>query len=195
MKVISGSAKGISLEVPVPRSGPVPRPITDRIKESLFSILMWELPSADVLDIFSGSGALGIEALSRGAARAVFVERDRNSAKIINKNLGQTNFFGSGEVVVGDALMAVSRFITSGESFDIIFADPPFPMTEDPGQEVYFVDMWNLLGDGVLKAGGKVVLRCQKGAVIPDMLEVVGSVKKIDEREYGRSVIHIYQRC
>ena len=192
MKVISGSARGIPLKVPEQRKGQQPRPITDRIKESLFSILMWELPSAEVLDLFAGSGALGIEALSRGAGHAVFVEREKRCCNIIKENIASVKFTDCSEVLLSDALLAAQRLVDRQKSFDIIFVDPPFAQTEDSGQAKYFQDMWSLFGEGLLKEEGKVILRCQQEAVVPEALESVASMSKGDERTYNRSVIHFY---
>jgi 16S rRNA (guanine966-N2)-methyltransferase len=122
MRVIAGSAGGIRLAVP--KHGV--RPTMDRIKAAVFSSLGDAVVDARVLDLFAGSGALGIEALSRGAASAIFVENDRQSAKAIEKNLTKTNL--KGRVRLQDVFDFLNRR-SSADKFQIIFADPPYEKT------------------------------------------------------------------
>lgn len=127
-RVITGSAKGIRLAAP----GEGTRPLSDRVKQALFATLESELADAwpvDVLDLFAGSGAGGIEALSRGAARAVFVERDAGAARVIGENLRRTGLVG-GVVVRGDALRYLERPDAAregaGPPFGAVVVDPPY---------------------------------------------------------------------
>jgi 16S rRNA (guanine966-N2)-methyltransferase len=120
MRVISGSAKGHKLQ-PVP--GDTTRPITDRAKEALFSILGDWLEGANVLDLFGGTGGVGIEALSRGAERATFIDRNRRAVQTIQTNLEHCKLAESARVEVGDSFTFLSRY--RGEPFDIIFIAPP----------------------------------------------------------------------
>jgi len=120
MRVIAGSAKGTPL-ASVP--GESTRPITDRVKEALFDILDGLVVGARVLDMFAGTGAVGIEALSRGARKAVFVERDRRALATIRRNLAATRLADRAEVVAGDAFAYVSR--PPDEPFDLIYIAPP----------------------------------------------------------------------
>lgn len=121
MRIISGLAKGKGLEVP---KGEV-RPTTDRVREALFSILSDRVEGADVLDLFAGSGALGLEALSRGAKSAKFVDAARHSTFVIDKNLKCTGLKG-GHVFLSDALKYVARESRGFSRFDLIFVDPPY---------------------------------------------------------------------
>ena len=119
MRVIAGEAKGRMLLAP---KGTGTRPATDRIRETLFQILEPDLGDARVLDLFAGAGTMGIEALSRGAAECVFVERDRTLARMLRENLSrlkQENF----RLIEGDALGALAA---TAQAFDIVFLDPPF---------------------------------------------------------------------
>ena len=119
-RVIAGSAKGIRLRAP--DSGT--RPLADRVKQTLFAILEPDLPGARVLDLFAGSGAAGIEALSRGAAEAIFVEKDPSAAAVIEANLAATHL-GPARVVRADAM----RWLDGGPyggAFDIVIVDPPY---------------------------------------------------------------------
>ena len=121
MRVIAGQAKGRTLVVP--RGGGT-RSATDRIRETLFAIVEAELNGARVLDLFAGAGTLGIEALSRGAAHATFVERGAEAIKALRRNLATTNFDARSEVVAANVI----AYLDSGPRgpFDVVFCDPPF---------------------------------------------------------------------
>src|SRR6476620_6741544 len=123
-RVIAGSARGIRLAAP----GEGTRPLTDRVKQTLFAILGPDLPGANVLDLFAGSGAAGIEALSRGAAHAVFIERERAAAAVIANNLARTRLAGDRARVVRADAVAWLRTppATAANLFDIVIADPPY---------------------------------------------------------------------
>jgi 16S rRNA (guanine(966)-N(2))-methyltransferase RsmD len=122
MRVIAGAARGVPLRAPRDRTT---RPVTDRVKETLFGILGERVPGARVLDLYAGSGALGIEALSRGAAHATFVERGREALAAIRHNLERTGLTGEASVHGGD----VARYLASVPAeapFDLAFLDPPY---------------------------------------------------------------------
>jgi 16S rRNA (guanine966-N2)-methyltransferase len=121
MRVIAGEAKGRTLVVP--RGGGT-RSATDRIRETLFAIVEPELEGARVLDLFAGAGTLGIEALSRGAAHATFVERAAEAVKALRRNLDATGFAGRAEVVVANVIAYLDA--RPRGPFDIVFCDPPF---------------------------------------------------------------------
>lgn len=123
MRVIAGTAKGRRLKPP---RGARTRPTTDRVKEALFSSLQPELAGASVLDLFAGSGALGIEALSRGAATATFVERHDATARLIDENLALTGLTTRATVVVADAVDALRH--PPNAPFDVVLADPPYDL-------------------------------------------------------------------
>ena len=122
MRVIAGTARRLQL---ITLPGEETRPTTDRIKETLFNILAPEVPGARFLDLFAGSGGIGIEALSRGARRAVFVEHNRKAAECIRKNLETTHFTDAASLMVTDADRAI-RMLEGKEKFDIVFMDPPY---------------------------------------------------------------------
>ena len=121
MRVIAGVARGVPLGVPRDRGT---RPITDRVKETLFGILGGRVLEARVLDLYAGSGAIGIEALSRGAAQATFVERARDAVAIIHANLERTGLAGAASVHAE----SVERFLARGrkDRYDIVVLDPPY---------------------------------------------------------------------
>ncbi len=122
MRVIAGTARSLPLKT-VRGSGT--RPTTDRIKETLFNIIAPEIPGCRFLDLFSGTGAIGIEALSRGAACAAFVEQDRNALQIIRQNLNFTHLTEHARVIAGDVIRTVVS-MDGEKSFDVIFMDPPY---------------------------------------------------------------------
>ena len=162
MRIVAGSAKGVRL-APVPRGV---RPVSDMAREGLFSSLGSSVAGARVLDLYAGSGALGIEALSRGARTSVFVERDRAALRTIRDNLRRTRL-GERAVVLGmDARAFVTRDDKNGAPFDLVLADPPYDMA---GPELEGV--LTSLGRGWLGAAGwTVALTRRKGSstlVIP----------------------------
>lgn len=122
MRVIAGKAKRLQLKAPV---GMETRPTTDRIKETLFNMIQDELYDINFLDLFSGSGAIGIEALSRGARKAVFVEQDKKAVHVIKQNLLFTHLDQQAEVLNSTALFAL-QLLQGKEKFDIVFMDPPY---------------------------------------------------------------------
>ncbi len=123
MRVISGTARGLKLLSPKDNSI---RPTTDRIKESLFNILAPYLQDISFLDLFSGSGAIGIEALSRGAKNAVFIDSSNESYKIINQNLQKAKFLQKAIVYNEKCNTALKKLSALNSRFDIIFMDPPY---------------------------------------------------------------------
>lgn len=148
MRVISGSARGLRLKAP---EGLNTRPTLDRIKESLFNILAMDLPEADFLDVFSGSGGIGIEALSRGANSAVFVDESKQSVEIIKENLQFTRLGDRALVLNLDFKTAINRLKNEGKSFDIIFMDPPYNkgFVQEALEEIY--------RSGLLNADGFII--------------------------------------
>lgn len=122
MRVIAGKARRLPLKT---LPGPDTRPTTDRIKETLFNILQPELPDCRFLDLYSGSGAIGIEALSRGASYAVFVEKNPRACACIRENLAFTKLVEDGKLLTMDVLQAL-RSLEGQEAFDCIFMDPPY---------------------------------------------------------------------
>jgi 16S rRNA (guanine966-N2)-methyltransferase len=160
MRVIAGSAGGIRLSVP--KSGV--RPTMDRVKAAIFSSLGDATTGARVLDLFAGSGALGIEALSRGARSVLFVEEDRQSASIIEKNLAKTKFEGC---IRQKSVFDFLRSASGTEKFQIIFADPPYEKTKSgerfTGKLLISKNLWELLAPG-----GVFVLEKHPGEALPE---------------------------
>ena len=161
MRVIAGSAGGLPLVAP--KTGV--RPTMDRVKAAIFSSLGDAIVGAKILDLFAGTGALGIEALSRGAASAVFVDEDRQSIAAIEKNLAKTKL--KGRVCQGD-VFAFLRRTTGRETFDIIFTDPPYEKSES-GERFTEKLLANEALSQLLEPGGIFVLEKRPGETIPEM--------------------------
>jgi 16S rRNA (guanine966-N2)-methyltransferase len=123
MRVIAGSRKGHKLAAP---RGLDTRPTSDRVRENIFN-LVGPVDGARVLDLFAGSGALGIEALSRDAASAVFVEHDADAVRTIERNLDRLRLLGA-RILHGDVLGAIAREATAGAKYDLVLVDPPYDM-------------------------------------------------------------------
>lgn len=149
MRVIAGKARRLPLISP---EGKDTRPTTDRIKETLFNILQDEVPGCHFLDLFSGSGGIGIEALSRGAKEAVFVEFGKEALACIRANLNKTRLMDQATVLPVEVTYGISKLEKMGKKFDIIYADPPY----QKGFEPKVLDL--LAGSGIVKPGTLVIL-------------------------------------
>jgi 16S rRNA (guanine966-N2)-methyltransferase len=161
MRVIAGSAGGVRLAVPKR----CVRPTMDRVKAAIFSSLGDAVIGADVLDLFAGSGALGIEALSRGAASAIFIEAGRQSAEVIEENLVRAKLKGR---VRDQDVFDFLRHPPSTEKFEIIFADPPYGKT-NPGEHYAEKLLTNEALPILLEPGGTFVLEKQPGEILPEI--------------------------
>ena len=166
MRVIAGAAKGHRLET---IEGLATRPTTDRIKETLFNIIAFDLPECSFLDLFSGSGAIGIEALSRGAKNAVFVEDAAECQQIILKNLQHTKLLEKASVRKTDVLSALDQLALEGRVFDIIFMDPPY------ASEYYGAVLEKILEKGLLQKDGYIITErsAQSPLPLPEGLAVL----------------------
>lgn len=145
MRIITGSARGCRLKTP---KGQETRPTSDRVKESLFNILGQKVSGRHVLDIFAGTGNLGLEALSRDAADACFV--DQATAALIKENAAHAHLLERAEVHGGDVFAELSRFARAGRSFDLIFCDPPYHKGLFEQALVFFDESQVLAHDGIL---------------------------------------------
>jgi 16S rRNA (guanine966-N2)-methyltransferase len=181
-RVIAGSAKGVRLAAP----GPGTRPLADRVKQTLFAVLEPELDAAVVLDLFAGSGAGGIEALSRGAARAVFVEKDGSAARVIAENLRRAGLAAEGQVVRRDAVawLADPGGAAASGPFDIVLVDPPYADTDALAHAL------ELLG-AHLTPGGVVIAKHFWRDAPPAQAGLLGSVR---ERRFGETALTFYRR-
>ena len=153
MRVIAGSAKSLPLKtVGSDRT----RPTTDRVKETLFNILAPDIPGSRFLDLFAGSGAIGIEALSRGAAKAVFVEKDHAALKVIKENLRFTHLEDRADVICQDAVK-VAASMEPDVPFDVVFMDPPY------GHSLERRVLEALKGGSAIDADTLIIIEASKG--------------------------------
>jgi 16S rRNA (guanine(966)-N(2))-methyltransferase RsmD len=178
LRVIGGIAKGKRLKS---RNVKHLRPATDYVKEALFNILMLYVPGSRFLDLYAGTGSIGIEALSRGADRVCFVERDPLNVKLIKENLQITGFSEQAEIYTKDVFQALNLIHQKEYQFDIIFVDPPFRQ----GLLVPTVEkIWEL---GILAAGGCIITRSAKGE------KNHFSKEPYREERYGDSILHFFK--
>lgn len=186
MRIISGSARGRKLLAPGRRFGDTVRPTSDRAREAIFNILGARVVGARVLDLFAGTGALGLEALSRGAALAVFVDCRRSVTELIGRNVALCGFADRATVLQRD-LAAGLAFLTPAQpagDFDLVFLDPPY------GTPLALGGLESLAGGSFLAAGGIVVLEDAAAAQYP---EGVGPLRCFDRRRYGEAGFWLYQ--
>ena len=178
MRVIAGKARGVQLKTP---DGMATRPTADRVKEALFSILHFDLPGAKILDLFGGTGQLGIEALSRGAASAVFVDEREAACALIKENLRRTRLSEQATVVRSD-YQAFLRCCK--EKFDIIILDPPY-------SEVFLENSLKMITEiDILQSGGIIATECPFGKELPARCSDIVRVK---EYKYGQTMIALYR--
>lgn len=179
MRVIAGRAKGTQLKTP---EGMLTRPTTDRVKEALFSIIQFNLPGATVLDLFGGTGQLGIEAISRGAKKAVFVDARREACSLIRENLKKARMEQEASVVQSDYLAYLNR---CKDTFDIILLDPPYAevFLETAIKRITEID--------ILQSGGIIVAERPLGKELP--WEYDGFERSRDYK-YGKIILTVYRK-
>lgn len=177
MRVVSGNKRGKKLKT---LEGLDVRPTTDRIKEAIFSSLQFDIPNCNFLDLFSGSGQMGIEALSRGARSATFVDNNIKSIQVIKDNLKETELFEKAIVLTSDGI----EFLTqTSQKYDIIFLDPPYNMGLS---QVSLSKIENCINqDGI------IVCEHKYGEDIP---KNVGEFEIFKNKKYGQIEITIYKK-
>ena len=180
MRVITGKARGIQLKTP---EGLLTRPTADRVKEALFSIINFDIPGAKVLDLFGGTGQLGIEALSRGAESAVFVDAREESCRLIRENLKRTKLEKDAKVIRSDYMDYLSR---CREQYNIIFLDPPYAevFLENAIKRITEID--------ILQSDGIIVAERPQGKELP--WEFEGYTRSKDYK-YGKVLLTIYRKA
>ena len=179
MRVITGKARGVVLKTP---DGMATRPTADRVKEALFNIIQFEIPAARVLDLFGGTGQLGIEALSRDAKFAVFVDEREDACRLIRENLRRTKLEQFGRIIRSDYLAYLK---TCKDKFDIILLDPPYA-------EVFLENSLKMITEiDILQSGGIIVTERPVGKELP--WDYPGFERSKDYK-YGKTLITIYKK-
>lgn len=176
MRVITGTARGRVLKT---LEGESVRPTSDRVKEALFSIIQFEIEGRKVLDLFAGSGQLGIEALSRGAASAVFIDADKAAAATVKANIETTGLEEKATLLQTDAFAFLQ---TSGLVFDIIFLDPPY--------DIGFMQKALPLAAAITAPGGVIICEAPFAEKLP---EEAGALKQNRIYKYGKTAITTYR--
>ena len=179
MRVISGSARGRRLKE---LQGMETRPTTDRVKEALFSIIQFELPGREVLDLFAGTGQLGIEALSRGAARCTFVDQRKDAAALVRENLKLTGLSDQARVVQGDS---ISYLMSCREKFHVIF----FFFFYESG--LLEKAMETIAAFDILREHGIMICESPLGQVLPELPQPYERGK---DYRYGKIKLTVYRR-
>lgn len=180
MRVITGSARGRRLKE---LEGMETRPTTDRVKEGLFSILQFDIEGRRVLDLFAGTGQLGIEALSRGADSCVFVDRRGDAAALVKENLKTTGLAHRARVVSGDSIEYLKRL--QGEKFDLIFLDPPY------GEGLLETALELIAGFDILSPHGIIAAEAPAEKTLPAL---GGPYRVYRTYRYGKIGLTIYHR-
>ena len=179
MRVITGSARGTRLLAP---KGMDTRPTLDQVKEGIFSVIQFEVEGRRVLDLFAGSGQMGIEALSRGASRAVFVDMRKDACEIVRANLDKTHLAERAQIVRSDYLSYLSR---CRETFDLIFLDPPYA-------EIFLENTLKSISElDILSESGIII--CERAAekALPAQF---GALRSGREYRYGTVAVSFYRK-
>ncbi|MFW6457194.1 MAG: 16S rRNA (guanine(966)-N(2))-methyltransferase RsmD [Planctomycetota bacterium] len=188
MRIISGKARGRNIEtLDVAHL----RPMLDRVRENLFNIIQFDVEGARILDLFSGCGSLGIEALSRGAESCVFVESDSQLVQLIEKNLRQCELKERAYVLRDDVFMLPGRLPPRGyDAAEIVLADPPYEHIDNPNERDSVFDALEGMIGGMIAPGALLMLH---HGPMPHALWPTGKMKCIDRRVYGNSQLTFFR--
>ncbi len=182
MRIISGKVRGLKLNSP--KDDKV-RPTTDRVKESMFNIISSYVMDAEVLDLFAGSGALGIECISRGAKKCVFVDNSKDSIQTIKTNIDKSKLNNESDIIQKDYKDAMKYLSNKNMKFDIIFLDPPYY------EDLFESSIKNISLNNLLNDDGIVVVEHDYGIKISDKVE---NLEKDKEKKYGKIALSFYKK-
>jgi 16S rRNA (guanine966-N2)-methyltransferase len=181
VRIVAGSARGRALKGP--RSASI-RPTADRVRESLFNVLGQWMEGQSVLDLYAGTGALALEALSRGAVRAVMVDQDREAVALCRENAAALGFTAQVQVMAMPVARAVEQLAARGERFELVFADPPYAALAAAG-------VLELVSQrGLLAPEGTLVIEHDRREVAP---ERHGALARVDERKFGDTRLSLFR--
>jgi len=179
VRIITGKARGVALKTP---DGLKTRPTSDRVKEALFSIIQFDVPNARVLDLFAGTGQLGIEALSRGANSAVFVDEQEESCRLVRENLKRTKLDSSAKVLRCDYAVFLKN---CHENFDIILLDPPY-------KEIFLENALKLITEiDILQSGGIIVT---ERPVEKDLDFAFPGYSRSKDYHYAKTILTLFRK-
>lgn len=182
MKIIAGQAKGRKLKT---LEGRKIRPTSGRVKEALFNILSTIVVGKEILDLFAGTGSLGLEALSRGASGATFVDKDKDAFKILCSNIKLLEFEERSKTFFMDAFRAVKKFGREKKKYDIIFIDPPY------GNNLYEKILIGLIDEEIVSKDGMIIVEHPSSKKLKDNYKCFIKVKS---QKYGNTLISIYTK-
>lgn len=182
LRVISGEAKGHKLKT---LKSNLTRPTSDKVKGSIFNIIAAVIYDTDVLDLFAGTGNLGIEALSRGSRWAVFVDRSHDCFQIIKENLIHTKLLDKAEVMATDVCSALRKLSQKGDKFDIIFLDPPY------GKGLVEETLKCIVGVDIMKPDTLIVAEHDVSDTVP---RSIGNLTNFRQQKYGDTIISFYRQ-
>ena len=180
MRIIAGKRKGLNIKTIDEDST---RPTRDMVREALFSILTNEIMDSNFLDLFAGSGAIGIEAISRGASFAVFTDVNPKCIKVINENIAKAGFEEQAKVCNADYRLALKKL--KENKFDIIYIDPPY----NKGLGIDAIE--KIAEYDILACDGVLILETDTNEEVPD---IVGIYEKYNYKRYGRNILNLFRR-
>ena len=180
MRIITGTAKGIKLKT---IEGETTRPTAERVKEAVFSMIQFDLEGRSVLDLFAGSGQMSLEALSRGASRAIMVDQSKDAIRVINENAKKTKLDDKCKIIQSDALDFIRR--NCNEKFDIVFIDPPY------ASDLYCSTLREVLNADMLKSMSLVVCESDSEDILAKDENLLGRLEFRKVVRYGKSVVTI----
>jgi 16S rRNA (guanine966-N2)-methyltransferase len=182
VRIISGELRGRRLRAP---EGLATRPTSDRVREALFNIISARVPGARFLDVCAGSGAVGLEAISRGAERAVFVEQSRRALEQIEDNVERCGVAERTRIVPKDAVAGLRGLLASGERFDLVYVDPPYDA------DLYRPVLRFLGATEIVEPDGLVVVELRTRDGLPDE---AGDLRHYRDERYGDTTLAFYER-
>ncbi|KXZ39614.1 16S rRNA (guanine(966)-N(2))-methyltransferase RsmD [Alkalithermobacter thermoalcaliphilus JW-YL-7 = DSM 7308] len=181
MRIISGTLRGLRLKSP--KSMNI-RPTSDRVKESVFNIINSNIADSFVLDLFSGTGSLGIECLSRGAYSCTFVDNSKESISILKENLNKARMLQKSDIIFSDVISALNKLAVKRDRFDIIFMDPPYL------KKLIIPALETISKSEILEEDGIIIVEHDSKDVIPDK---VGNLTKYREKQYSSTKISFFK--
>ena len=188
MRIVAGTARGTRLDCP---PGEKVRPTPEMARQAIFNILRDAVEGAAALDLFAGVGTFGIEALSRGAARCVFVERSAKHMQFLERNLQRAHLADRADLLLRDVFRCAGALAVLGRPADIAFVGPPFPLLDDPSSRAALVALLNeFAGRRLLNRGCVLILQHDTRHPIPEATPRLGAAGR---RSYGRNVFTLYK--